>query len=84
MFRGSSAVQVYLFPDWFILHFDMQFGMQRFLVFADAHRVVQISWHDCFCCFCANAGTGADAAMNPNASRIGSNFDIVSPNFLAR
>jgi hypothetical protein len=54
----------------------MQFGMQKFLWAAPSHCLAQNSWHDGFC---ANAGTGADVAMNPNASRIGSNFDMVSP-----
>ena len=79
MFRGSSALRGHYFPDWFILHFDMQFGVQGFLLFADWHRVVHLSGHDCFCCFCANAGTGADIAMNPNASRIGSNLTLYPP-----
>ena len=53
----------------------MQPGMHEFLT-AFLQRSTQTSWQDFFC---ANTGADADIAVNPNASRIGSTFDIVSP-----
>ena len=61
------------------MHFAVQPGMHEFLT-AFMQRCAQTSWHDFFC---ANTGADADIAVNPNASRIGSTFDIVSPKFLS-
>ena len=59
------------------MHLAVQPERHEFLT-AFLQRSTQTSWHDFFC---ANTGADADIAVNPNASRIGSTFDIISPRF---
>src|SRR4029077_6251363 len=60
------------------MHFAVQPGMHEFLT-AFMQRCAQTSWHDFFC---ANTGADADIVVNPNSSRIGSTFEIVSHRYV--